>query len=207
MSNDDQIKAAEKRAMRRNAVALAVAALLASSSAPTQSALGEIVERAKQISIQSTARATPPLVIRPSSTVIQLGHSSHASHASHSSHYSSSASGGGDAPAGDTPTGGDSQDNPTPPPPPPPPASPPPKPIGAPEWQPDTSYPYIVDMNDGREIRCDLQEDGDYYNLIKKAGVIRVLKTDVKSIQRVAQATTQPTTDPSAAPSTTQPGP
>lgn len=209
MANDDQIKATDKKATGRNAVALAVAVLLANSSVPAQSNLGAMVERAKQISGQSTAQTTPPLVIGPSSSVIQLDHASHASHASHSSHYSSSTGGGDDSTGGDGSSGGDSQNNPTTPPPapsPPPPTTPP-APVGTPEWQPDTSYPYIVDMLDGREIRCDVKEDGDYYNLIKRAGIIRVLKTDVKSIQAVPQAATQPSTEPSAQPPTTQPGP
>jgi hypothetical protein len=205
MPSDDRIKAAGKRA-GRNAVALAVAALLANSSAPAQSTLGAIVEQAKQLSSQSTAKATPPLVIGPSSNAIQFDH---ASHASHSSHYSSSTGGGDDTTGNDNPGGGGSQNNPAPQPPATPAPSPasPPQPVETPKEQPDTWYPFIVDMNDGREIRCDVQEDGDYYDLIKKSYTIRVLKTDVKSFERVAQPTTQPTTDPSAAPPTTQPGP
>jgi hypothetical protein len=193
----DRNNSALKKSAGLSTVALAVAALLANSSAPAQSSLGETVGRAKQTSIHPSAKCTPPLIIQPSASVIQLGHSSHASHASH---YSSSAGSGGDAPAGDTPGGGASQDNP----PPAPPATPPPppqKPVGSPEWVPDTSYPYIVDMNDGREIRCDVQDDGDYYNLVKRAGKIRVLKTDVKSIQRSGGPATQPTTQPTSEPS------
>src|SRR5580704_4121788 len=110
MPNEDPIKAGQKRA-GRNAVALAVAALLANSSAPAQSNLGQIVDRAKQSLNQSTSKATPPLVIRPSSSVIQLGH---ASHASHTSHYSSSTGGGGDMGGSDNSGGGDSQNNPAP---------------------------------------------------------------------------------------------
>jgi hypothetical protein len=70
---------------------------------------------------------------------------------------------------------------------------PPDPPIGAPTDPSDTSYPYIVYMDDHRIIKCDVQEDGDYYNLVKKAGTIRVAKTDVEKIQRSDDpATTQP---------------
>jgi hypothetical protein len=207
VSDDNEITDGKKKAAGLNAVALAVASLLASSSAPAQSSLQAIVEQAKLTTTQATPKTTPPLVIQPSSSPIQLDHSSHASHASHSSHYSSSTDGGGD---GDTPSGGDnsgsgsSQDNPPPASPPSPPAST--QPVGAPEWIPDTSYPYTVDLDDGREIRCDIKDDGDYYDLVKRAGTIRVLKTDVTAIHRNVP-TTKPTTEPSTDPSASQPSP
>ncbi len=199
MLRDDQGGNAQYKATGLNAVTLAVAALLASSSAPAQSSLKDLIERAKQVSNHPASHATPPLLIRPSSNAIQLDHSSHASHTSHNSHYSSSTDNGGGADSPDNGTPAPSPAAPSPPPPPPPP------PVGAPGEPSDTHYPYTVYLVDHRIIKCDIQDDGDFYNLIKKGGTIRVAKSDVEKIERTGDpSSTQPSTSTKP---TTQPTP
>jgi len=61
---------------------------------------------------------------------------------------------------------------------------------------PDTAYPFLVYLKDGRQVRCDVQADGTEFLLVKKAGTIRVTKNEVDRIERVVVPTTRPTTQP-----------
>ena len=85
------------------AAAIAIAALLAQTSAPANSPTHDLIERAKQQSVASSTaqpKETPaPLVLKPSTgnelLADHFSHSSHSSHSSHRSHYSSLGASGG----------------------------------------------------------------------------------------------------------------
>ena len=209
---------------RLSAAALAAAALLANSTAPAQSPIGDLIRRSQEqaeIAITSSPTTPAPLVLQPAHDTPSLigyghrshsSHSSHASHSSHSSHYSSAGSSGGSGgyvpPPSQTPppkkkAPPPSQNQPDPSPPPTreqPPREQPPRDV-APSDQPpttrpaqveETKYPYTVYMKDSRTIECDVKGDGDHYLLVKKAGTLRVLKSDVARIEKNVNATTRP---------------
>jgi outer membrane biosynthesis protein TonB len=184
--------------------ALAVAALLTGTQAPAQGPVAQMVETAKataDLPASEKKKTAPQLVLQPSNKMVnQLGHGSHASH---SSHVSGSGGGGGSG-IDPTPAPAPAPRSPAPAPTPapynPPASQEPPKPArqpaSRPSTQPAVQYPFLVHLKDGRAVECDIETDGDYMILKKRAGTLRVLKTDIKQIEPRTVASSQPSAPP-----------